>query len=75
MNQVKAFLWEHRKAILVVAILVTPLVSWTWMVVKIVLGLVNWGIVLVAVAFYAGWTMRSMQGRVVVRFRSIRRLP
>ena len=36
MNKIKAFLREHRFAILVVVLLVTPAVSWAWTVIAIV---------------------------------------
>lgn len=54
MNQTKAFLAEHWKLVLVAILLVTPAVSWTWAIVKAVLGLVNWlGVLAVAVFFGA----------------------
>lgn len=54
MNQTKAFLAEHWKLVLVAILLVTPVVSWTWAIVKAVLGLVNWlGVLAVAVFFGA----------------------
>lgn len=59
MNQIKAFLREHRVAILVIVLLVTPAVSWTWMIVKIVLGLVNWVGVLVVAAFFGARAIKK----------------
>jgi hypothetical protein len=59
LNQTKAFLQEHRVAVLVIVLLVTPAVSWTWVVVKTILGLVNWLGVLVVAAFFAGRTIRK----------------
>ncbi len=59
MNQIKAFLQEHRIAVLVIVLLVTPAVSWTWVVVKIILGLVNWLGVLIVAAFFAGRAIRK----------------
>lgn len=54
MNQTKAFLAEHWKLVLVAILLVTPAVSWTWAIVKAVLGLMNWlGVLAVAVFFGA----------------------
>jgi hypothetical protein len=59
LNQTKAFLQEHRVAVLVIVLLVTPAVSWTWVVVKTILGLVDWLGVLVVAAFFAGRTIRK----------------
>jgi hypothetical protein len=54
LNQIKAFLLEHKIAVLVIVLLVTPAVSWAWVVVTTILGLVNWlGVLVVAVFFGA----------------------
>ena len=54
MNRIKAFLQEHKIAILVVVLLVSPAVSWAWVIVTTILGLVNWlGVLVVAVFFGA----------------------
>jgi len=54
MNKIKAFLQEHKIAILVVVLLVSPAVSWAWAIVTTILGLVNWlGVLVVAVFFGA----------------------
>lgn len=60
MNRIRTFLREHRVAILVVVALVTPAVSWTWAVVKTVLGLVNWLGVLVVLAFFGAKAIREL---------------
>ena len=52
MNKIKAFLQEHKIAILVVVLLVSPAVSWAWVIVTPILGLVNWLGVLVVAAFF-----------------------
>lgn len=52
MNKIKAFLQEHKIAILVVVLLVSPAVSWAWVIVTTILGLVNWLGVLVVTAFF-----------------------
>ena len=59
MNKIKAFLREHRFAILVVVLLVTPAVSWAWTVIAIVFGLVNWLGVLVVASFFGARTIKK----------------
>ena len=54
LNKIKAFLQEHKIAVLAIVLLVTPAVSWAWAVIATVLGLVNWlGVLVVAVFFGA----------------------
>jgi hypothetical protein len=54
MNKIKAFLQEHKIAVLAIVLLVTPAVSWAWVIVTTILGLVNWlGVLVVAVFFGA----------------------
>ena len=54
LNQIKAFLREHKIAVFWIVILLTPAVSWAWVVVTTILGLVNWlGVLVVAVFFGA----------------------
>ena len=54
LNQIKAFLLEHKIAVLWIVVLVTPAVNWAWVVVTTILGLVNWlGVLVVAVFFGA----------------------
>ena len=54
LNQIKAFLLEHKIAVLWIDVLVTPAVNWAWVVVTTILGLVNWlGVLVVAVFFGA----------------------
>lgn len=61
MNSFLAFLKGHKLAILVIVLLVTPLVSWTWVALRAIFGLVNWVGVLVSAAFFAGRaTKRSL---------------
>ena len=59
LNQIKAFLLEHKIAVLVIVLLVTPAVSWAWVVVTTILGLVNWLGVLVVAAFFGARAIKK----------------
>ncbi len=59
MNRIKAFLQEHKIAILVVVLLVSPAVSWAWVIVTTILGLVNWLGVLVVAAFFGARIIKN----------------
>ena len=59
MNKIKAFLQEHKIAILVVVLLVSPAVSWAWAIVTTILGLVNWLGVLVVAAFFGARAIKK----------------
>ena len=59
LNKIKAFLREHKIAILVVVLLVTPAVSWAWVVIATILSLVNWLGVLVVAAFFGARAIKK----------------
>lgn len=61
MNQTKAFLRENWVPILVIVCLVTPAASWTWAIVKAVLGLVNWLGVLVVAVFFGARAIKNLR--------------
>lgn len=59
LNKIKAFLREHKIAILAVVLLVTPAVSWAWVVIATILSLVNWLGVLVVAAFFGARAIKK----------------